>query len=96
MNTRYFVYEGAHIRNFSFLLVVNNMVIKGNKIQNWYNVLIVETKCSKFGSETATAWLFLSCYTSANSFLLYFTYLGISRETPAFLLGKLFIFGHKY
>ena len=41
------------------------------------------TRYKKFGSETA--WLFLSCYMNAKTFLLVsYIYLGISLEMPVF------------
>ena len=34
---------------------------KGNKLQNWSDILIVVTKHSNFLNETTTIWLFLGC-----------------------------------
>ena len=44
---------------------------KGNKLQNWSDILIVVTKHSNFLNETATIWLFLGCDMSVNRFLLF-------------------------
>lgn len=45
-----------------------------NKMYIWFNILIVLTKYSKFGSETTTIWPFLSCCVSVNSSLFYLDY----------------------
>ena len=48
-----------------------SMAIKeGNKLQDWFDVLIEATKHWKFGDETTTPWLFLRCYVSVNIFSL--------------------------
>lgn len=50
------LFTKERIRNLLLLLVANNMVVEEkNKIENWYDVLIVETRYSKFRSETTTA-----------------------------------------
>ena len=50
------LFTKERIRNLLLLLVANNMVVEvKNKIENWYDVLIVETRYSKFRSETTTA-----------------------------------------
>ena len=50
------LFTKERIRNLLVLLVANNMVVEEkNKIENWYDVLIVETRYSKFRSETTTA-----------------------------------------
>ena len=59
-------YKGAQVRNL-FLFVVNNIIAW---VLNWCDVRIVKN-CSKFGSETTTIRLFLSCYIGVKSFLLY-------------------------
>ena len=62
-------------------ITTEKLAFEGNKLQNLYSVLIIVTQYSKLVSETATAWLFLSCYMSVNSFLLlcYF-YLGVTQK----------------
>lgn len=50
------LFTKERIRNLLLLLVANNMLVEEkNKIENWYDVLIVETRYSKFRSETTTA-----------------------------------------
>ena len=63
--------QGEHIRNSFFLLGVNKIAVEeGNTLQSSCDVLMAVTKHSKFGSETAFAQLFLSCYMSLKSFFL--------------------------
>ena len=65
---------------------------KWNKLQNWCDVLIAETKYCKFGSETTTVRLFFSCYVGKNSFLLWYCiYLYICLETLVFWVGSFLI-----
>ena len=50
---------------FLFLVVKNMVVQEANKLQNRCDVLIIVTK---FGTETAVVWLYLSCYMSARNY----------------------------
>ena len=96
---------------FFRLFVLSDKAAEGNEIQSSCNVLIFVTKCSKFGKETATVWMFQSRHMSLNCvFLLYITFSyfsehnqnkSVSRLMPKvmrrlyFGLCSLFIFGHK-
>lgn len=58
-----FVEGRAYIRNLFLLLVGNNMAVEEwNKLQYWFDALIVATKNNKFKSEATTVWLFFSSY----------------------------------
>lgn len=64
--------QKAHICILLLFLVMSNIASeKGNKLQNWSDILIVVTKHSNFLNETTTIWLFLGCYMSVNRFLLF-------------------------
>ena len=62
--------KGYVLSQAFFSWTIKEGIEEGNKLQDWFDVLIEATKHWKFGDETTTPWLFLRCYVSVNNFLV--------------------------